>query len=78
MIRVKRKGIFTSPYDQYADRIGQEYKLIREIPHKEFDYREIGKMYIIQFPDGTQIDAWPEELEHTDTATGKTVSLLNT
>jgi hypothetical protein len=52
---------FRTPYDQYADRIGQRFSVIRELTDAERG-AEVGTMYRIRFADGTEIDAWPEEV----------------
>jgi hypothetical protein len=62
---------FDTPYEQHADRRGQTFSLLRKITKdnlrfqpdaKEFDAKVL-PMYGIQFPDGTKILAWPEEVE---------------
>ena len=53
---------FTTPYEQYKEREGQECEIVREKDHATFDYEEVGAMYIIRFEDGEEIEAWPEEL----------------
>ena len=55
--------VFHTPYDQYAEREGQECEILRELTDKECD-SEVGTMYRIRFlSDGAEIDAWPEELD---------------
>lgn len=55
---------FKSPYDQHADRIGQEFTVIRTITEPDATHDEEAlPMYVIQFSDGVQIEAWPEEVE---------------
>lgn len=54
--------IFTSPYEQYAERRGQKAVVIDEVNPYSFDYDEVGAMYTIRFEDGTEISAWPEEI----------------
>lgn len=53
--------IFHTPYDQYAEREGQECEVLRELTDGERD-PEVGPMYRIRFADGQEIDVWPEEL----------------
>jgi hypothetical protein len=60
---VGRDFVFTSPYEQYADRIGQKAVVLGEIPHDSFDYDECGPLYMIRFYDGAKIEAWPEEID---------------
>lgn len=54
---------FRSPYDQHADRNGQPFTLIRSItePDDKHD-EEVLPMHVIRFEDGTEIEAWPEEV----------------
>ena len=56
------RDTFTTPYEQYADREGEPFGVIRELTDQERD-PEVGRMWRIEFEDGTQIDAWPEEVE---------------
>lgn len=55
---------FTSPYDQHADRIGQQATVTRHYTEDDdqHDISEVGPMYGIRFADGTEIEAWPEEV----------------
>lgn len=57
-------GIFRSPYDQYRDRVGQHFEIIRVItrPESDVDLENL-PMYVIRFDDGDEIHAWPEEVE---------------
>lgn len=59
----KLRATFQSPYDQYKNRIGQTFQVIRAItkPDKDHD-KEVLPMYAIKFPDGKEIEAWPEEV----------------
>ena len=52
---------FQSPFDQYAERNGQTFQIVRELDDSERD-PEVGVMYLIRFSDGTEIHAWPEEV----------------
>ena len=55
---------FVSPYEQYADRVGQKFTVLRELTDEEVgDPSEVGTMYQILFEDGKEIPAWPEEVE---------------
>lgn len=54
---------FTSPYDQHADRIGQLATVISQVDPKTYDYDECGPLYLVRFADGTEIEAWPEEID---------------
>lgn len=61
---------FTTPFDQYRDRIGQRFTVIRKITRRnmtqadraEYD-AEVLPMYKIRFADGHETSAWPEEVE---------------
>lgn len=63
-IRVGMKGTFVSPYEQYAERNGQNYEVVKVFDEDddEHDISEVGVMYRIRFDDGEEIEAWPEEL----------------
>ena len=61
----KLRLTFQSPYEQLADRIGEPFKLLYEVPHDDpnIDYEETGPLYVICFDrDGMEIWAWPEEV----------------
>lgn len=55
---------FTTPYSQYVDRDGQPFEVVRTItePEPGFDAESL-PMHVIRFEDGTEIEAWPEEVE---------------
>lgn len=54
---------FDSPYQQYADRIGQPFTVLSVIdkPDEHHD-EEVLPMYRIRFSDGFETEAWPEEV----------------
>lgn len=54
---------FSTPYNQYKDREGQAFTLIRIIdkPDETHDI-DCLPMYVITFWDGVEIEAWPEEI----------------
>lgn len=55
--------IFLTPYDQYQERHGQACEIVRDIIEPESDVdAEVLPMYVIRFPDGLEIHAWPEEI----------------
>lgn len=54
---------FTTPFDQHADREGEPFRVLGMVEPTSYDFDEVGPMYRIEFGDGTQIDAWPEEVE---------------
>jgi hypothetical protein len=58
------KSSFRTPYDQYRERQGQPFTILRTIdtPDDQHD-EEVLPMYEIQFTnDGAVIEAWPEEI----------------
>lgn len=58
-----KKETFQSPYEQYAERNGQAFEIIQEINIPDHDHDgEVLPMYVVRFPDGEEIEAWPEEL----------------
>jgi hypothetical protein len=54
---------FRTPYEQYRNRDGESIEIVRKIetPDEEHD-EEVLPMYVVRFEDGTEIEAWPEEL----------------
>lgn len=55
---------FTTPFDQYKDRRGQKFAVLRAVTVPDMDYpdAEVLPMYRIRFEDGHVTDAWPEEV----------------
>src|SRR5664280_3906120 len=55
---------FTTPFEQYADREGQEVTILHIFtePDETLD-EEVLPMVLVRFPDGFETEAWPEELE---------------
>ena len=54
---------FTSPYDQHRARVGQPFTHVRTIDTPDNDHdAEVLPMHVIRFEDGTEIEAWPEEV----------------
>jgi hypothetical protein len=70
MVKSTIRETFVSPYDQYRDRIGQKFTVMRKITRRnitkaertEYD-PEVLPMYKIRFADGFETSAWPEEVE---------------
>lgn len=68
----KFRKTFTTPFEQYRDRVGQSFVVLRKITKRtataddcrEYDM-EVLPMYKIRFPDGHETSAWPEEVERT-------------
>jgi hypothetical protein len=70
----KFRETFTTPFEQYKDRIGQRFVVIRKITKRnateqdrcEYDLEAL-PMYKIRFvDDGHETSAWPEEIEAMD------------
>lgn len=57
-----QKGIFSTPYTQHADRKGQAFTVLGVVDPATYDVGECGVMYRIQFEDGAEVHAWPEEV----------------
>jgi hypothetical protein len=60
-----KRATFWSPFEQYRDRIGQSFSItgpaLIENPGTEDEF----ELYPIQFADGHNTHAWPEEIfEH--------------
>lgn len=54
---------FRTPYDQHRDRTGQPFTVLQVIDTPDSDHdAEVRPMYRIRFADGTEIEAWPEEV----------------
>jgi len=60
------REFFTSPFDQYKDRIGQRFTVLGHDTEAEQDVVDGGgnfeEMYKIRFEDGTEITAWGHEV----------------
>lgn len=54
---------FHAELEERKDRDGQRFTVLGMVEPSSYDFEEIGPLYRIQFPDGAQIDAWPEEVE---------------
>lgn len=67
------KKAFDSPYRQYSNLNGRPFRVIREItePDERHD-EECLPVYVIQFEDGKQIEAYPEEVLAVEKADVKT------
>jgi hypothetical protein len=65
MIPIGATFTFRTPYDQHRDRDGQQATVVRHYTEDDADHdiTEVGPMYRIRFADGTEIEAWPEEVE---------------
>jgi len=51
---------FQSPYDQHAEHVGKGFKVVTwGFP----DGEEAGVLYRIRLEDGSEIEAWPEEVQ---------------
>lgn len=63
-IPVGSKGVFISPYKQYAEYNGKSFIVVGVIDKDDdtHDISEVGTMYKIQFKDKSIIEAWPEEM----------------
>lgn len=54
---------FQSPFDQFADRVGQPYTYLGAITEPDNGHdEEVLPMYRIRFADGVEIETWPEEI----------------
>jgi len=54
---------FTSPFEQYADRVGQPFTVLRSLQDEGMDGDEwVEDMYTIRFEDGEEIEAWGHEV----------------
>jgi hypothetical protein len=64
------RATFTTPFEQYRDRIGQPFTVNRkvtaetmtDVDRAEYD-EECLPMYEITFADGYKTAAWPDEVE---------------
>ncbi len=59
-----KRAYFVSPYEQYHDRNGEEFEILKEISEPDSTHdAEVLPMYIIRFKrDKAVIEAWPEEI----------------
>jgi hypothetical protein len=53
---------FVSPFEQYAERVGQPFVVLGRDFDAEANLDEHELLYRIRFPDGTEITAWGEEV----------------
>lgn len=52
---------FWTPFDAFADKIGQSFKVLRRVDETNCDLCALPQWHI-QLEDGTEIDAYPEEI----------------
>lgn len=58
------RAIFVTPYDQYNHLSGLEVEVIEPVNPSTYDSEEVGVLWIVRFDDGTEIQAWEEELHY--------------
>lgn len=58
----KFRTYFTSPFDLYKDRIGQQFKVLGHDEKAESELETFEEMYLIEFNDGSKITAWGHEV----------------
>jgi hypothetical protein len=75
---MKFTSTFNSPYTDHQHRIGNTFKVIGEKDRSTYDFEEVGVMYCIEFQDGEQIDAYPEEVVEEWVNYNKHAMLLRT
>lgn len=57
------RKFFTSPFEQYRDRVGQRFTVINRVEDAESVDGGPGEdMYLIRFKDGEEIIAWGHEV----------------
>ena len=61
------RDTFDSPFEQYADRIGQRFTVLGRNHEAELGLEEPEDMYRIRFEDGVEITAWGLEVCKDDT-----------
>ena len=57
----KLADTFWTPFDSYKDKIGETFKILRRVDDTDCDLCALPQWHI-QFEDGTEIDAYPEEI----------------
>lgn len=70
-VTVRFRSRFVSPWEQHADRVGQRFTVTGPAPEEDCDREDVGRMWSIRFDDGTEITAWPEEVERDCLVNGK-------
>ena len=67
---MRYRKTFTTVFEQYHDRIGQSFTVLRKVTRRNMTARdkreydiEALPMYKIRFEDGHEASAWPEEIE---------------
>ena len=63
MMPVMTSRTFNTPFEQYRIHDGKTCTLVRTIVESDDDHDEESlPMHVVRFDDGTEIEAWPEEL----------------
>lgn len=64
MRRIVRNA-FHAVYDEHRELDGEPFTVLEHVtePRERYDAEAL-PVYRIRFIDGTEIDAWPEEVEH--------------
>jgi hypothetical protein len=62
-IEAGQRFTFTSPFEQYGSRVGQAATVLGPVDPDTYDADECGPMWHVRFEDGTEIEAWPEEID---------------
>jgi hypothetical protein len=61
------RSLFWSPWEQYKDRIGEPFVPLSVQTLTEIDPDNPAPLFRIRLSDGTEIDAWEEEVVHPST-----------
>jgi 3-oxoacyl-ACP reductase-like protein len=62
MFEQRQLVTFQSPFEQVKEHVGKTIDSTMLIPPWEYDFDEVGPMYVVWFTDETHISAWPEEI----------------
>ena len=62
-IKPEDKFVFTTPYEQYKEKAGQKGKVISITTSPEKVHWESAPLYLVEFEDGSRIEAHAEEIK---------------
>ena len=61
----KKAETFWTPFNQYEDKIGQKFTVLRRVDTLDCDLCALPQWHIM-LEDGTEIDAYPEEIYESE------------
>jgi hypothetical protein len=61
-----KKAIFSTVLDQHQHLSGREVEVIEPVNPATYDQYEVGTLWIVRFDDGTELQAWENELSRVE------------